>query len=103
MYPPMKAQTSKRTSILITLIIFIISGCKKEPTYLGPIQVLTNKEIYQINDPIIVEVKNLTDSIAFHSWSNLFNILPVIRKYENETWTVYWAQLCFFDYKSRAI
>jgi len=90
----MKTQTSKSTFILIIIIILMISGCKKEPSYIGPLQVNTDKAIYQINDPIIVEVKNLTDSIAVHSWSNLFNFLPVIYKYENSSWTGYWAQLC---------
>ena len=90
----MKAQESKSIFILITLIILMISGCKKEPTYIGPLQVQTDKDIYEINDPIIIEVKNLTDSIAAHLWSNSFNFLPIIYKYENDSWTGYWAQVC---------
>jgi hypothetical protein len=70
----------------------MIGSCKKRPSYLGPLQINTDKAIYQINDPIIVEVNNLTDSVAVHTWSNLHNFNPITYKYENESWTGYLAE-----------
>jgi len=90
----MITRTLKNIYLLIPLIILMICNCKKEPSFLGPLQIRTDKEIYQLNDPIIVEVKNLTNSVAVHSWNNVYDFLPVIYKYENESWTGYWAQIC---------
>lgn len=87
----MKIQTSKHIYLLILFMILMISSCKKGPSYLGPLQINTDKKIYQINDPIIVEVNNITDSVAVTITSKLHNFNPIIYKFENESWSGYWA------------
>jgi len=85
----MKTRFLNRICLLISLMIMMVVSCKKGPSYLGTIQINTDKEVYQVNDPIIVDVNNLTDSVAVHSWNDLHNFVPITYKYENELWSGY--------------
>lgn len=76
-------------------MILMISSCKKEPSYSGPLQISTDKQVYKTNDPVIVEVTNNTDSVALYLSHRYHNIYPILYKYNNGKWSGYWADYNF--------
>lgn len=91
----MLIQTSSRIYLLITLMILMIVSCKKEPSYSGELQIITDKQVYRTTDPIIVEVSNHTDSIAVYMTSIKQNIIPIVYRYDIDRFTGYLADYNF--------
>lgn len=77
--------------IIITLALLMIS-CIKEPTFTGTLHITTDKDIYQNDDSVYVIIKNLSDSVAVFNWSKLHYFIPVVYKYNNDSWFGYWAE-----------
>ena len=81
----------KQSRYFQVAIILTIMSCQKEPIYLGPLTISTNKQVYKTTEPVIVEVINYTDSIAVYLSHIFHNIYPLVYHYDNGKWSGYWA------------
>jgi hypothetical protein len=82
------------TLIVMPLILASIS-CEKTKKDATPIQIITDKETYSVNESIKLEIINSTDSIAsYFVCSSYKGIPPNIYKFENNSWTGFWGPIC---------
>ncbi len=79
---------------ILTCSVLIFFSCNKETPLSGSIEITTDKEVYKTGDTIIYEVNNLTNSIASYSWGSMSNFLPDLYKFEDNSWIIYWGQIC---------
>ena len=87
----------KRFSIILVITFLLISliGCEKHEVFNTPIKIKTTKTSYAFNEDVVIEVTNLSDSIAnYYICSSYQGIPPLIQKLKNKSWTAYWTPIC---------
>lgn len=82
----------KHTSLLLIVMLVLLISCEKEPKYICPLQVSTNKQVYKTNEQVVIVVTNYTDSIAVYMKHKTYNIYPVFLHYINDKWSGYKAE-----------
>ena len=87
----------KRFSVftIITFLLILLIGCEKHVELNVPINIKTTKSSYAHNENVVIEVTNLSDSIAgYYICSSYKGIPPLIENLKNNSWTAYWSPLC---------
>jgi len=86
---------SLNLKLIIPFIILTFNNSEKNKTGPTPIQIVTDKETYSLNESIKLEIINSSDSIArYFVCSSYKGIPPNIFKLENNSWTVFWSPIC---------
>ena len=82
-------------TFIVLSLVMILNSCERTDRDVTPIKIITDKEIYSVNENIKLEIINCSDSIARYFICSSYNgIPPNIFKLENQAWTVYWSPIC---------
>lgn len=87
----------KRNCIVLIIVIIIVffTACEKDENTSSPIQIVTSKRHYISHENIIIEVSNVSDSVArYYICSSYEGISPLIDRLEEDSWTSYWSPIC---------
>ena len=81
--------------LIVLTIILASASCEKIKKDSTPIQIITDKETYSVNESIKLEIINSSDSIArYFVCSSYKGIPPNIYRFENNSWTGFWGPIC---------
>ena len=88
----MKRYVTRFTPIfLLTLLL----ACEENDGVKNPIEIKTNKRLYESSEDIVIEISNLSDSVArYYICSSYDGIPPKVEKLNQNSWTAYWVALC---------
>lgn len=85
----------KNCLIILALSCCLYFNCEREKADITPIQIITDKESYSVNESIKLEIINSSDSVArYFVCSSYSGIPPNIYRLENNSWTGYWGPIC---------
>ena len=82
---------------IVLFISLIFFNCEKDKADYKTIFIKTDKKEYTTQEPIMVEITNLTDSTAYYyrcGPAYLSCIPPTVLKFEGNTWTGLWSPIC---------
>jgi hypothetical protein len=80
---------------IVLPLMMVSSSCERTNRDVTPIKIITDKEIYSVNESIKLEIINSKDSIArYFVCSSYKGIPPNIYKLENSSWTFFWGPIC---------
>jgi hypothetical protein len=79
--------------LIFVLAAFLLINCENEKIGSVPIQISTDKLNYSINENIVVELINNSDSAAKYNLCNE-GIPPNIYRFEKNSWKLYWSPIC---------